>query len=262
MQNYIELSSFSAVAPGQVANLPLDIGPKYNEIHLESNQANKIEWVRLKLNAKVVFELTKAELDRQLSYDKIQGSSNFIALPLALHYAVPLQSQVFTGLPTGPGDNVVLDVKFASDAVAPELKAFAEVAEHNGVREVVRTFERYTIPVGANGKIDFTAIERGPRILRAWFESPNIGSLEVKQNGVVAYELSQARNNYLLKMRGKEIPAGFFVFDPTARNYPLIDAMKTAYQNLNFRLDVTSGGAQNIEVLVEQLEALEPRQWA
>lgn len=262
MQNYINLDGFSAVGAGQVANLVLDSGPKYDEIHLQTNEPEKVEFVRLSLNAVEVFKLEKDELDMFNAYDSVEGTSGFLALPLVMNNAVPLDTKVFTGLETGPGDNVVLEVKFAADAGGPTLSAFANVSAHPGRRDVVRSFERYTVPVAADGKLDFKSIVKGPRILRMWFKSPNIQGLEIKQNSVVRYEMTKERNDYLLKSEGKVVPAGYFVFDPTKRNFPLVDAMRTDFQNLNFRLDVQGGGAQNIEVLVEQLEQIEPRNWS
>lgn len=261
MQRYIELDSFTAVGPGEVANLVLAPGVRYDEIHLESNQAAKVEYVRLTLNAIEIFRLTKDELSMLNVYDGLPENSSFISIPLAMVQAQMLDSQLMSGLVTGPGDNVVLEVKFKDDAVAPVLKAFANVAAHNGVRSMVRRFVKYTIPVAASGEVDFTSIVKGPRILRMYFKSGNIDKLEIKQNQRTVYELTKARNDFLIERARKNLVTNHFIFDSVKRDFPLVDAMPTNFLNLNFRLTVGSGGAQNVEVLVEQLEAVEPRDW-
>lgn len=261
MQRYIELDSFTAVGPGEVANLVLANGVRYDEIHLESNQAANIEYVRLTLNAVEVFRLTRAELSLLDTYDGLNSTTGFISIPLAMVQAQMLDSQLISGLVTGPGDNVVMEVKFADAAVSPVLKAFANVSAHAGVRSLVRRFVKYTIPVAASGEVDFTSIVKGPRILRMYFKSGNVDKLEIKQDQRTVYELTKARNDFLLKRSGKNLVADHFIFDSIKRDFPVIDAMPTNFQNLNFRLTIGAGGAQNVEVLVEQLEAIEPRDW-
>lgn len=263
MQRYIELDSFTAVGAGETANLVLANGPRYDEIYLETNQASKIEKVVLKLNAVEVFSLSHAELEMMRGYDGLPGEAEFITLPMALMNAVLLDSREYTGLATGPGDNVVLEVTFKSDAVNPRLKAFANVSAHAGGRVWVRRFVRNTIPVAAEGEVDFTSMLKGPniKVMRMFFKNPNIDKLEIKQDLRTVFELTDKRNDFLLKTEGKTVPSGYFVFDTTKRGFPLRDAMETAFQNLNFRLTVGAGGSQNIPVLIEQLEAVEVRDW-
>ena len=261
MQRYIELDSFTAVGAGEVANLVLANGVRYDEIHLESNQTAEIEYVRLTLNAIEIFRLKRGELDMLEDYDGRTRTGGYISIPLAMVQANLLDSQLVSGLVTGPDDNVVLEVKFSDAAVAPKLKAFANVSAHAGYRDLVRRFVKYTIPVAAEGEVDFTSIVKGPRVLRMYFKSAYVDKLEIKQDMRTVYELTKARNEFLLKRAGKSLIADYFVFDSIKRDFPVIDAMPTAFQNLNFRLTVGAGGAQNIEVLVEQLEKIEPRDW-
>ena len=51
------------------------------------------------------------------------------------------------------------------------------------------------------------------------------------------------------------------MFDSIKRDYPVADSMSTQWQNLNFRLTVAEGGAQNISVLVEQVDQTERADW-
>jgi hypothetical protein len=262
MQRYIELDSFTAVGAGEVANLVLANGVRYDEIYLETNQPNKIEYVRLTLNAIELFRLTKAELDMLDTHDGIPSSSSYVSIPLAMTQANLLDSQLITGLVTGAGDNVVLEVKFAADAASPTLKAFANVSAHGGVRQVVRRFVKYTIPVAAEGEVDFTSLVKGPRILRMFFATNYMDKLEIIQDMRSVFKLTKARNNMLLARAGKGSISNYFVLNAVKRDFPVIDAMATGFQNLNFRLTVgAGGGGQNIAVLVEQLEQVEPRDW-
>lgn len=260
MQRYIKLDSFTAVAPGETANGVLQPGVRYDEIHLKSNQIDKIERVTLTLNAVELFSLTLDELKMLDAYNKVgHTSEGHISLPLALNEAVMIDSKVATGLVTGPGDNAVLEVKFASDAQSPTLKGFANVSGHNGIRERVRRFVRYTIPVTGAGEIDFTSLVKGPDVMRMFFKSGLIEKLEIQQNQRTVFELEAADNKYLLERDGKAAPEGYFVFDSIKRDYPVIDSMPTTFTNLNFRLTVAEGGAQNISVLVEQVDQTEAR---
>ncbi|MDP2505639.1 major capsid protein P2 [Oceanobacter sp. 3_MG-2023] len=261
MQRYIELDSFTAVGAGEVANLVLANGVRYDEIYLETSVPNKVEYVRLTLNAIELFRLSKAELDMLDAHDAVASETGFISIPLAMVQANMLDSQLMTGLVTGSGDNVVLEVKLASDATSPTLKAFANVAAHNGVRSLVRRFVKYTIPVAAAGEVDFTSLVKGPRIMRMFFKSSYVDKLEIIQDMRSVFKLTKARNDMLLKRAGKGDLSGYFVLNAVKRDFPVVDAMATSFQNLNFRLTVGDGGAQNIEVLVEQLEQIQPRDW-
>lgn len=268
MQRYIELDSFTAVGAGEVANLVLANGVRYDEIHLECSDLDHIEYIRLTLNAVEIFRLGYEQIVMMDIYDGLhvlsgglEPAGKYISLPLALVQAELLDSQLISGLVTGLGDNVVLEVKLKDSAESPKLKAFANVSAHNGVRNVVRRFVKYTVPVAASGEVDFTSIVKGPRILRMFFKSENIDKLEIKQDQRTVYELTSERNNYLLRRAGKELTSDYFIFDSIKRNFPVVDAMPTTFQNLNFRLTIGEGGAQNVEVLVEQLEAIEPRDW-
>lgn len=260
MQRYIKLDSFTAVAAGETANLVLNAGVRYDEIILKSNQISEIEKVTLTLNAVEIFSLKLEELQMFDEYNRVDYSSeNHISLPLSIEEAVLLDSQVATGLVTGKGDNAVLEVKFSDAAVSPTLKAIASVSAHDGVRRRVRRFVRYTVPVTAAGDIDFTSLVKGPDVMRMFFKSPLIDKLQIIQDLRVVYELEAADNDYLLDRMYKTQPVGYFVFDSIKRNYPVYDSMSTQFQNLNFKLTVAEGGAQNISVLVEQVDQTEAR---
>lgn len=256
MAQLINLDSFSAVGAGETANLVLPVNPRYEQIYLETNVADKIKRVRLTLNAEEIFSLTRQELAMLQSYAGIAQESGFITLPLNFDGALMLDSQIFTGLVTGPGDNPVLEVEIAEDAAAPRLKAFAETSARGPTRDVIRRFQRYTVPVAAEGEVDFNTMVRGPgiKVLRMFFKSDAIDALEIKRDGVVIYEATKKRNDFLLKRAGKTLPEGYFVFDPTRRDFPLRECLSTTAHNLNFKLK-TKGveGAKNIDVLVEQL---------
>ncbi len=262
MQRYIKLDSFTAVGPGETANVVLQTGSRYDEIHLKSNQIDEIERVTLTLNAVELFSLTLDELKMLDAYNRVEyESTGHISLPLGLNEAVMLDAQVATGLVTGPGDNAVLEVKFSDAAISPTLKGFANVSAHNGVRARVRRFIRYTIPVTGAGQIDFTSLVKGPDVMRMFFKSALIEKLEIKQNDRTVFELDEADNAYLLDRAFKTAPVGYFVFDSIKRDYPVADSMSTQWQNLNFRLTVAEGGAQNISVLVEQVDQTERADW-
>lgn len=260
MQRYIKLDSFTAVGPGETANLVLANGVRYDEIHLKSNQIAEIERVTLSLNAVEMWSLTLEELQLLDEHNRVDfESTKHLSLPLALGEAVAVETQLTTGLVTGPGDNVVLEVKFTDDAVSPTLKAFANVSAHDGVRRRVRRFVRYTVPVTAAGEIDFTSLVKGPDVMRMFFKSELITKLEIKQNLRTVFELEKEDNDYLLERVFKTVPAGYFVFNSIKRDFPVKDSMSTQYENLNFRLTVAEGGAQNIGVLVEQVDQTESR---
>lgn len=262
MQKYIELDSFTAVAAGEIANLVLANGVRYDEIHLETNVPDSVEYVRLVLNATEIFKLSRVELNMLNKHDKVDGVSGYFSLPLANISALMLDSQLMTGLETGLGDNVVLEVKLASNATAPKLKAFASTSAHDGTRQLVRTFKKYTVPVTANGDVDFTSLVKGGRVMRMFFKSANMSKLEIKQDQRTVYELTKARNDYLLKRAGKGLIANVFIFNSIKRNFPIIDSMRTDFQNLNFKISVDGmTSPENIEVLVEQMEQVEPRDW-
>lgn len=257
MQTPIKLQSFSAVGAGQTANLVLAGGVTYDAIYIETNvPPAQITYVELKLNANEVFSLSGDELVMLDQFDEVYsafaGPTYRYALPLQIEYAVLADVQRQTGLVIGPGDNCVINVKIDGAAVTPVMSAFAETSAMRGARNVVRTFQRYTVPVAAAGITEFFNLNKGNRLLRAHFKSADMSSLEIVRDRLKIYELDKARNDYLLERAGRTVQAGYFHFDPTKHGYPVIDSMSTVANDLVFRLGMDAGG--NVEVLVERYD--------
>ena len=266
MRPIIELNSFSAVAAGQTANLVLDPGVTYDQIYLEVPHQDDIEKVTMKLNAEEIFSLTPDEIYH------IQFRNNpkamkigfatlkkYIVLPMQLLGAKYDGTQRMTGLVLGPGDNCVIDVKISSTATAPTLSAFAETRAFPGQRQLVRKFERYTVPVAAAGEVNFTSLQRGSRIVSMYFKSTaGINGLEVVRDGVKVWHANHLRSLLVNNMYGVDVEfegeTFQYVFDPVREGFPLKDAMSTAANSLNFKID--AAGADNIEIIVERLEPM------
>ncbi|MFQ3229713.1 major capsid protein P2 [Reinekea sp.] len=262
MRNIIELNSFSAVGPGQTANLVIEPGVTYDSIYIESALKADIEHITLKLNGEEILpRMTVAEIEA-IQYRKghrpVDQTNEYVELPLQLRDALYDGTQRVTGLVVGPGDNCVLDVKIKSSAVAPVLSAFSETRGFPGMRSVVRKFERLTVPSAAAGKVDFTSMQRGSRLLKVYFMAPfAINGLEIIRDSAKVWELSKDRARLIHGSYGADCDvddtAGIkYVFDPVREGFPLKDAFSTQANALNFKIE--TGGAGNIEVLIERLE--------
>jgi len=266
MQTPIKLDSFSAVGNGETANLVLANNVQYDQIYLETSLApNELEFIRLSLNAETIFDLKGTELVMLDQYDDLYssfgGPSTYrYTLPLSFETALLRDARVVAGaLVLGPGDNCVLDVKIASTTTnSPTLKAFAETSGFPGVRDAVRKFERYTIPQASAGRVEFTSMVKGSRLLRAHFASANLDEIEIKRDGRVIYELDKARNDFLLERAKRNPQSGYYHFDPVKTGFPIRDNMSTAASNLAFNLVTSAAG--NIEVLVERMDP-KPANW-
>lgn len=264
MQTPIKLESFSAVGAGQTANLVLATGVTYDAVYLETNltPAEMLK-VRLELNAEEIFALSGDELKMLDLFDEVEasfaGPTYRYALPLQYETAILADTQRTTSLVLGPGDNCVINVDIDAAAVSPTLSAFAETSAFRGTRQLVRKFERYTVPVAAAGITEFFSMNKGSRVLRMHFNTADMDGLEVIRDRLKVYELDKARNDYLLTRAGKTPQAGYFHFDPTKQGFPIIDGFATSAQNLVFRLSMTAGG--NVPVLVERLDAAQARTW-
>ena len=128
-----------------------------------------------------------------------------------------------------------------------------------GARLVVRTFERYTVPVAAAGITEFYNMNKGNRLLRMHFKTADMDGLEIVRDRLKIYELDKDRNDYLLTRGGRAAQTGYFHFDPTKQGFPIIDSMSTAADNLVFRLNMSAGG--NVPILVERLDTSMQRSW-
>lgn len=264
MQHPIKLESFSAVGAGQSANLVLATGLTYDAVYIETNLAPAdILGVKLELNAVEIFNLTGAELVMLDQFDEVEtsfaGPVYRYNLPLQFESAILADTQRTLSLALGPGDNCVLNVDIAPGASSPVLAAFAETGPDRGRRELVRKFERYTVPVAAAGTTEFFSMNKGSRVIRMHFSSADMTGLEIVRDRLKLYELDKARNDFLLQRAGKTPQTGYFHFDPTKRGFPIIDSFSTAAQNLVFKLSMDAGG--NVPVLVERLEPM-PFNWS
>lgn len=263
MQHPIKLESFSAVGPGSTANLVLATGLTYDAIYIETNLAPaEILGVKLELNAEEIFNLTGAELVMLDQFDEVEasfaGPTYRYNLPLQFESAVLADTQRTLSLALGPGDNCVLNVDIAT-GTTPVLSAFAETGADRGKRELVRKFERYTVPVAAAGTTEFFSMNKGSRVIRMHFDSDDMEGLEIVRDRLKLYELDKARNDFLLQRAGKTPQTGYFHFDPTKRGFPIIDSFSTQAQNLVFKLSMADGG--NVPVLVERLYPM-PYNWS
>ncbi|GGX52299.1 major capsid protein P2 [Saccharospirillum salsuginis] len=264
MQNVIKLESFSAVGAGETANLVLSPGVTYDGIYLETNvPPAQINSVRLELNAEQIFDLSGTELKMLDDYEEkgiaFAGPTYRYALPIQMEEAISAQSERFTSLVIGPGDNCVINVEIDGTATAPTLKAFAETSPFREVREVVRKFERYTVPVAAAGIAEFYSIQRGDRVLRMHFKTGDMNGLEVVRNRLKVFEIDSGRNDYLLTREHRTPQTGYFHFDPIKGGYPRLDSFVTAADQLTFKLDMAASG--NVEILVERISAKQARDW-
>ncbi|AJQ92242.1 major capsid protein P2 [Gynuella sunshinyii] len=257
-----KLDSFSGVAPGETATMRIQPGPRYDDIIIKTNLSpDKIESVSLVLNTEDMFGggLSGKELHMLSKYIKIEvgssGPTYFYRLPLSMKGAVLRDSMLSTGLPTGGTDDIILKVKIAESAQAPTLKALARTSPNPGRRNFIRSFKRYYVPAAAAGKVEFTTMNKGPRLLTAHCKATGIKGIEVEADHVKIYEALADEQVFILKDgQFPRVPqTGYYHFDPVAEGYPILDSMPTTANSLVFRFDVSQGN-QQIEMLCEVLE--------
>lgn len=261
----IKLNSMVGAAWGQKGTLVIPNGPTYHELVLETNaSASDIERLSITLNAEEIYVLTGSELLMLERYKRREHTSGHFVIPFSDIVARTKNGVRYTGLVTEKGDNLHLDIQFASktgDSVdALSIQVHAWVSNAQAYRVVVPMVKRETMAANAQGVNEFTNLVSSPLIAirRMHFMHANIDKLEISRDFVKEYEATKFISEANAKRNERTPQAGYFHFDPIVRGFSVDELFPTQHiSELKFSVS-TSDVAGSIPILVESVKVVRP----
>ncbi|MFL7024156.1 major capsid protein P2 [Enterovibrio norvegicus] len=260
----IKLNSMIGAAWGQKGTLPIPVGPTYHELILETNAAAAdIERASVTLNGEEIYILTGEELRMLERYKKRQHTERYFVIPFSDITARTKNGVRYTALVTEKGDNIHLDVQFASkadSAAALSIQVHAHVSNAQPVRLIVPMLKPQTMPANAQGVNEFTSLVSSELIAvrRMHFKHDNIDKLEINRDFIKEYEATAfiADSNAI---RNDRVPQdGYFHFDPIVRGFS-VDELFPTQHNSELKFSVTTSDvAGSIPILVESVKVVRP----
>lgn len=218
------------VAPGSVATIRIPaealtlVGIKL-ALSGTTFDKTKIDRVRVKVGARVIWDLTGAQINAQNNYK----GSNDSARVLMLDFTERTQA-IFPVKEVGGLDlmtlaaigEVYLEIYINAGAVSPILYAFGYFEQQQG-NPIVLKHVPFTFTTNAAGRFTLPLNLRGALLKRVWLfftgtawtgaANGNVNRVEVKKNGVVMFDQTDLDNRFD-QTNFKKIPqAGLYCID-------------------------------------------------
>lgn len=263
----IPLNSFNSVGQSSTANLEIAGGQTIDEIVIEYNydatvgdefDASHMPAIRLNLNTEDIIDVKASDLILVEQYKQGSTTNGFLVIPLAEIAAKTYDGLNMTGLVTFPSDAISLEVE-TSGAKATSggvtLKAFARYSASRSARMVIPKMRRYSYAAAVAGDYEITNLARGPRYRRLHFLSGDVSEAKLFVNRVKRYQLTSARNSFMLGRHGKTPQSNTFHMDFVYDDYNLAHSLVTqGARSMEFVLDMASSGS--VPILAEFVESV------
>ncbi|EJG0226878.1 hypothetical protein DBT82_RS20740 [Vibrio parahaemolyticus] len=259
----IKLNSMTGASWGQKGTLQIPVGPTYHEIVLETNATpEQLERVTITLNGEEIYILTGRELDMLEAYKQRKKTEGYFVIPFSDVSARTKNGVRYTSLVTEPGDNIHLDIEFASNqgSTALSIQAHAWVTESQAARVIVPFLRKETMSANAAGVNEFTNLVSSPliNVRRMHFEYDKIKKLEIERDFIKVFEASKFINNANALRNSRTPQNGYFHFDPIVRGFSLDELFQTAHAS-SLKFSVTTEEAPgHIPILVESVKIVRP----
>lgn len=262
----IPLNSFNSVGSSSTANLEIAGGQTIDEIVIEYNysvtvgdefDASHIPAVRLNLNTEDIIDVKASDLLLIEKYKQGSTVNGFLVIPLAEIVAKTYDGLNLTGLVTFPGDAISLEVETsgARAATSVSLKAFARYSAARAARVVIPKIRRYSYAAAVAGDYEITNLARGPRYRRLHFLSSDVNEVKLFVNRVKLYQLTAARNSFMLGRHGKTPQANTYHMDFVYDDYNLAHSLVTEKAtSMEFVIDMAASGS--VPILAEFIESV------
>lgn len=260
----VPLNNFNTQGGNSSANLEIPGGLTLDEIHIEYNHdatggdefdPSHFTAIRVNLNGEDIIDVKGTDLATLEGY-KVTAQDGFLCIPFAELIAKTIDGMHYTGLPTFKQDAISLEVEIGNakaTSTDATYKAFAVFSPARAVRSVIPKIRRWSYSNNTTGDFEITNLPRGAKYRRMHFLSANVGGLKVYLDRVKRFDLTAARNTYLLKRFERNPQANTFHFDPVMSGYQLAYMMNTAgLSSMEFVLDMTGTGS--VPILVEYVE--------
>lgn len=224
------LNQFVGVAAGQMASLrvtPEDftlVGIKLN-LSGTTFDKTKIDRVRIKIGAKVIWDLTYAQINKINNYKNAADNVNYLYIDFAERDQAIFPVKEIGGLDLMsllPVGEVYVEVYIAATAVAPRIEAtgYFERTQNN---PFVLKFLPFSWNQAASGRFTLPLQFRGSLLKRVWLyytgtdwvgnTAGNVERVEVKKNGLVIFD-QKCNDNRFDQGNYKKVPqSNLFVVD-------------------------------------------------
>lgn len=224
------LNQFVGVAAGQMASLrisPEDFTLVGIKLALSGTtfDKSKIDRVRIKIGAKVIWDLTYAQLNKINNYKNGADSLKYLYIDFVERDQAIFPVKEVGGLDLMsllPVGEVYVEVYVNAGAVAPKIDAtgYFERTQNN---PFVLKFLPFSFTQSASGRFTLPLQFRGSLLKRVWLHyngtdwtgttNGNVSRMEVKKNGLVIFDQTCLDNRFDQSNNKKVPQSGLYVVD-------------------------------------------------
>lgn len=222
----------------------------------------QITGLRIKANAKTIFDDTGSRIDTRMQYRGIAAAATFLSVDFSEIRAKTIVGQKLGSLDTTAGIRQLTMEVDIGGATSPTLVGFADLSEPqigSNAQALIAKVLNVTQNFGAAGTFPFEIGwgRKTPTILkRLHFFGSTVTSVEIKKNGISVFEnLPDAVNDFI---------QGEFQRTPQSNVYT-VDFIQDGNQsnalplapNVPYEVYVTTSGAGNVTCVGELLDPLD-----
>jgi hypothetical protein len=212
------LPFFNVVASG-VATLQLPLGMTYERIifKLGGTALTKamITDIKVKLNGKLIVQTDGTKLNAMNVYRGLVTDATHLVLDFSELFARDEVGQSIGSVATAEGVSSFTIEATITGATAPTLESWSVLSGPRKLGVLAKTLS-YAATFGSAGKFNFQlpyGASGGSIIKRVHFFHTNMTDLEVKKNGLVIHDTTDAINKYIQTENGKVTASGLYVAD-------------------------------------------------
>jgi len=252
---------FLGVADDGVASLELPVGMTYNRIYVKLGGTtfakSNISRIVLKMNGKIFYDISGANLALLNSYKDMNMGTNFFCIDFIEDKAKTVGGQYIGAIGTLDGVTSFIMEITISGATDPTLESWSEVSSPMPLK-LISSLISHTATYAAAGEFPLVlphGKEAGLLIQRVLFFHSNMTELEVKKNGVIIFEsMPTAVNSQIQTCYGRVPQTGLYVFD-TIINNDVKQVLDTSNaQSLSYNITVSA--SDTVTVLTEAIADL------
>lgn len=253
------LPFFNVVASG-VATLSLPVGMTYERIIFllggTSFTKAMITDLKVKINGKVIVQTTGTILNTLMVYRGMATDATHLVLDFSELFARDEVGQSLGAIGTAEGVSTFTIEMTITGATAPTLDSWSVLSGPKKLG-VVSKILSYAATFGAAGKFPFQlpyGNNGGSIIKRATFIHTNMTGLEVKKNGLVIHDTTDAINKYFQTENKKTTATGYYICDFVVDNNQ--SGMLVTADARSMEWNITLSATDTVTAQVEYLDVL------
>jgi len=257
--NIVENLAFFNVAANSVATLQLPLGMTYERIIFllgGTFAKSDITDIKVKVNGKVIVQTDATKLNTMNVYRGLATDSTHFVLDFSELKARDEVGQSLGALGTAEGVSSFTIEMTIGGATSPTLASWSVLSGPKKLG-VVSKLLSYSATFGAAGKYPFQlpyGANGGSIIKRVHFFHTNMTDLEVKKNGLVIHDTTDAINKYQQTENGKTTASGLYTCDFVVDNNQ--SGMLVTADARSMEWNLTLSNADTVIAQVEYLDLL------